>query len=111
MAFGERLLRRMQLAVFGEAFDGHHVGTIGLHSKQGAGFDRTTIDMHGAGAALAGVAADMGAGQIQRVAQEIGEQHAIFNFAAAGLAVYGHFDCCHCCPSLFMQAPQQRGSP
>jgi hypothetical protein len=51
--------------------------------------------MHDAGAALTGVAADMGAGQIQMIAQKVDEQGAVFDVGHRRSAVYRQFDCRH----------------
>ena len=48
--------------------------------------------MDDAGAALARVAADMGAGQAQVLAQELHEQRARLDIAGDGLAVHRHAD-------------------
>jgi hypothetical protein len=42
--------------------------------QRGAALHRLAVDMHDAGAALAGVAADMGAGQAEVFAQELNQQ-------------------------------------
>ena len=61
--FAERFLHRMQRAVGRRrSLDGQHVGALELQREHGAGFHRLAVDMHDAGAALRGVAADMGAG-------------------------------------------------
>ena len=46
------------------------LAAVGLARQHGAGFHRPAVDMDDAGAALAGVAADMGPGQIQVFTQE-----------------------------------------
>ena len=51
--------------------------------------------MHGAAAALAGVAADVSAGESELVAQEIDQQRAVFDLARVFDAVYGDFDFGH----------------
>src|SRR5690606_20256649 len=63
VVLAERLLHGMQLAVAGQALNGRDFGAAGLHREQGAALDRDAVDVNDAGAALAGVAADMGAGQ------------------------------------------------
>ena len=52
------------------------VGAVGLHREDRAGLRAAAVDEDGAGAALAGVAADVRAGQAQLLAQEVDEQHA-----------------------------------
>ena len=63
--------------------------------QHGAGFDRPAVDMDDAGAALAGVAADMGAGQVQIFAQEMDEEGPVLDLGRDGLAVHRQFDCRH----------------
>ena len=69
-----------------------HLGALGLDGKDGAGLHRLAVDMDDAGAALAGVAADMGAGHAEMLAQELDQQRARLDLAGDGLAVDGHGD-------------------
>src|SRR5262249_51469409 len=62
------------------AFDGANPGALDLHRQREARARRHTIDLYGAGAADAVLAADMGAGHSEPVAQEIGQQHARLGF-------------------------------
>ena len=91
----ERGLHRVQLVPLCDAFDGGDVGAVGLSDEHRAGFDRPAVDVHDTGAALAGVAADMGAGQIQMVAQQMDEEGSILDIGLDRLAVYRQFDCRH----------------
>ena len=86
----ERLLHRMKLAVPGKPLDRRHRAAVDLNRKQAAGFDGLAVDMNDASAALAGVAADMCAGQFQLFAQEIDEQGPFFNIRGDGRAVHRH---------------------
>src|SRR5215471_5521594 len=70
----EGFLHRMQLAVLSQAFDGHDGGAVGLHGQDRAGLDRVAVHQHRAGAALARIAADVGSGQTQRLAQEMRQE-------------------------------------
>src|SRR3546814_15280833 len=65
----------------GEAFDGGDRGALGLGGQHGAGLDAATIDMDDAGAALAGVAAHMGAGHAENVSQRLDQKRARFDIA------------------------------
>ena len=61
----EAFLQRVQRAVGrGHAFDGADLGAVRLHGEHGAGLHRFAIEIDGAGAAMAGVAADMRAGEV-----------------------------------------------
>ena len=89
----EHLLHRMQRAVGrGEALDRGDRGAVRLQRQHGAGLHRYAVDMHDAGAALAGVAADMGAGQPQLLAQQFHQQRAALDLDRMLLAVHrqGH---------------------
>src|SRR5882757_11309983 len=72
MVFAERLLHWMQRrAVGGKTLDGLDLMPVSHDRQRGTGFDRLAIEMHDAGTALRGVAADMGAGQPQILAQKL----------------------------------------
>src|SRR5665213_3631563 len=64
----------MQLAVFGHALDGGQALSFGLDCEHRAALDRLAIDEDGAGAALAGVTADVRSGQADDIAQVVHEQ-------------------------------------
>ena len=59
-----------------EAFDGGDAGAVAGHGIGDAGARRHAVEQQRAGAANAVLAAEMGAGQIEVVAQEIGEMGA-----------------------------------
>ena len=90
VVLAERRLHRVQLAVLGEALDRDHLGAVGLHREHGAGLDRAAVDVDHAGAALAGVAADMGAGEAEMLAQELDQERARLDLARHRLAVDLH---------------------
>ena len=58
----------------GQALDGGDFTAIGLGSQHIAGLDRLPVFEDGAGAALGGVAADVGAGQVQMLTQYLHEE-------------------------------------
>ena len=90
VVFAEGVLHRVQGAVgLGDALDGQHLGALALHGEDGAALDRLAVDVHDAGAALAGVAADMRAGQSQFLAQQLHEQGAALDLGRGLLAVHG----------------------
>jgi hypothetical protein len=60
---------------------------VRLHREHGAGFHRLAIHMHDAGAALAGVATHMRAGQANLVAQQLDQQGAFLDSNRLTLAV------------------------
>ena len=70
----EGALQRRQRAVgAGEALDRRHRAAVALADGDDARADLLAVEQHGAGAAVAGVAADLGAGQAELVAQRVGE--------------------------------------
>ena len=65
---------------------------FGLDREHGAGLHRLAVEIDGAGAAMAGVAADMRAGDVELVAQEVDEQGSRLDQRFDGLAVDLHGD-------------------
>ena len=65
----EGLLQRMQFAVARQALDGGYLGAFLHHRQRQAGIDPPPVDQNGARAALSVVAALLGAGQVEMVAQ------------------------------------------
>ena len=65
---------------------------VRLHRQHQAGARRAAVEQDGAGAADAVLAAEMGAGQAELVAQEIGERHPHFDLFLVALAVDGQRD-------------------
>ena len=88
----EGFLDRGEFAVLGQALDGGNVGAVGLHCKRGAGLHGIAVHLDYAGAALAGVAADFGAGEVQGLAQEVNQQRAGFHLGGTGTAIHGQRD-------------------
>jgi hypothetical protein len=58
----------VQLAVLGQAFDGRDLAALRLKRQHRAALDRLAVDVDDAGAALAGVAADVGPGEMEMLA-------------------------------------------
>src|SRR5258708_28165113 len=79
----EALLHGVQLAVPGKALDGGHLAAVGLDREERAGLHRPSVEPYRAGAALAGVAAHVGAGEAQRFAEIKDEQQAGRHLALA----------------------------
>ena len=88
----ERRLHGMERVAVGHALDGEHVRALRLDREHGAGLHALAVDVHVARPALAGVAADMGAGEAEIVAQKLDEQGAGGDLARHLLAVDGHAD-------------------
>ena len=72
----ERLLERRQLTVGGEPLDRRDLGALGLHREHHAALHRLAVDVDGAGAAVARVAADVRPGETEVVAEEVDEEPA-----------------------------------
>ena len=80
-------LHRMQLVRRAQAFDGGDLGALVHHRQRQAGVDAPAVDDHRAGAALAVVAALLGAGQVQVLAQRVEQRGAGVEFELVALAV------------------------
>src|SRR3954471_5118047 len=89
----ERLLQRMQLVVGRrESFDGLDLRAVGLDREQHAALDQRAVVDHRARAAVAGVAADVAAGQVEVVADEVDQEAPRLHLALVRLAVHRHGD-------------------
>src|SRR5512143_1448762 len=91
----EPLLDRIERRVLFQALDGHHLAAVGLHRQHGTALHRLAVEQYGAGAAVAGVAADVGARHAQRFANEVHQQQAGLDLRRARRAVHGHRDLVH----------------
>src|SRR5215468_1538035 len=96
MLFPERLLHRMQRADAAERLDCLDAGAVGLHCQAEAGPGGETVEKHRAGSANAVLAADMGAGQTELVAEKVAQQEAWLDAAFIAHAVHGDRDCLCC---------------
>src|SRR6266542_5975769 len=92
--FPEAFLDRMQLAVLGHALDGLHLRALALDGQERTGLHRQAVDVHGAGAALAGVAAHVGAGEPRELPDVVDEEEAGLDVVGILHAVDGHGDGC-----------------
>ena len=88
----EGLLQRIQPTVLEQPFDRLHRTAVHPDRELAARVDRLAVDEHRAGAALAAIAADLGAGEAEVVAQRLGEGPAIFDPQGARRPVHGHLD-------------------
>ena len=68
------------------------LGAVGLDGEHRARLGAAPVDVDGARAAVAGVAAGVGAGEPERVAQEVDEEEARLDVGLARLAVDGDRD-------------------
>ena len=90
VALHEALLHRVELAVLLEALDRADLVAAGHRGEHGAGLHRLAVQPDHAGAAVAGVAAPVRAGQAEVVAQEVHEQQPALDLAGDLVAVDGH---------------------
>ena len=88
VVLAEGRLHGVQVGALGEALDGRHDRGLTLDREDRAGLHRLPVQVDHAGAALAGVAADMGAGEAQVLAQELHEQRARVDVGGDGLTVH-----------------------
>src|SRR5438105_7384981 len=84
---GEGLLELRQLVLFGQALDGLDRGAVGLHREQHAALHERPVEDDAARAAVAGIAADVRAGQVEVVADQVDEQAPGLDLALVGGAV------------------------
>jgi hypothetical protein len=71
VAVDESRLQGMETGVIGQALDGGHMVAVVGDGEGEAAVDTTATDEHGAGAALAVVAALLGAGQAELLAEQV----------------------------------------
>src|SRR5439155_20957359 len=91
--FAEGGLQRVELVGGGrEAFDGRQLSAVRLHREHQAGAHRLAVEQHGAGAAHAVLAADVGAGEPQVLAQEVAQEEPRLDVAPVLDPVDGHVD-------------------
>src|SRR5262249_38299577 len=83
----ERGLHRVEQAVLRQPLDGGDVRPLGLAHQHLAALHPLPVDHHHAGAALAGVAADVGPGEPEVLAQELHEERAWLDVDGPGLTV------------------------
>ena len=89
----ERSLQWVQLACrTGEGFNGLEFVSVGLDGKHDASADSLTVEQNRARTTDAVLAADVGAGEPELLADEIAQQQARFDFALMANAVDGEVD-------------------
>ena len=82
----------MQLITVGEALDSAQLGAAGLHREHEAGTHCFAVHEDRAGAAYAMLAAEMSAGEIQLLSDEIRQRHPYFDQTFIGSSVGRNFD-------------------
>src|ERR1700704_359260 len=88
----ERVLQAAELSVLAQTFDCGHLAARHLGCKHQAGIDGAAIGQDGAGTTLAGIAALLGPGEFQIVADEVQQGGAFDGINLALDSVHGHLD-------------------
>jgi len=92
MLLVETFLQGMQFAILLQAFNGHELAAMRLHSEHGAGFGSFAVDEDGTGAATGRITTNVGAGQVQDITQPVYEEQARFDVALVDGAIDGGAD-------------------
>jgi len=95
-------------AVRVQSLDGGDRPALGLGGADEAGANWRAIEQHGTGAAIAGIAADLCALQLQRLAQHMAQPVAGPRRDLNGFAVHGHFQSAAHAKSLAAQSSRAR---
>src|SRR5579864_4269549 len=88
----EALLQRVELRALGQALNSLYVRPVRLDSEERARFDGDTVQDDSAGAAIGGVAADVGAREVQVLPEKMNQQESRFNLRCVGLTIYRQAD-------------------
>src|SRR3970040_2043291 len=91
----ERLLQRRQRAIPCQPLDGDDLGPVRLNGEEGARADGDAVEPNGARPADAVLAPDVGSGEPETTADEIGEEEARFDGLVVPAPVDGHLDLAH----------------
>ena len=83
----EALLQRMELSILEKSFDGKELGSVSLHGKHRARLDRLSVENDGASAAIAGIAADVRAGEPQHLPDEMNQEQPGFDIGLSLTAI------------------------
>src|SRR5262249_22074914 len=108
---GEGLLHGMQPAALRDPLDRKNLLLVTLDGKDRARFYRLPVQVHRAGAALPGVPAEVGAGEMQSVAEKMRQQRSRFHLALHPAAVDLYRDRARLhCTLTFSSCPRKRAS-
>src|SRR5690606_14142529 len=88
----EALLHGVQLAARGDRLDGLQRSPVGLHREHGAALRGAPVEHDRTGPAAGRVAADVGAGELQVLADEVHQQRARLDLAFDLLSVHRQTD-------------------
>src|SRR5262249_29730773 len=88
----ERGLHRVQTAAIGQAFDGGNARAFGLHGQREARVHPATVDVDRAGAALPVIAALLGSGEAEPLAQGVEQGDARLERQSMLLPVDAQYD-------------------
>src|SRR5918992_2640611 len=79
----------MEVVARAEALDRGHLGAVRLGGEDRAALNGLAVQVHGAGAAVRGVAPDVRAGKSELVAQPVDEEESRLDLRVAPLTVDG----------------------
>src|SRR5215468_51461 len=88
----EAFLEGMELAVLLEPLHRHDLPAVGLHSEYRAGLHGPAVEENGAGAAVAGIAADVRTCEPKDLPDQVHEEETRLDVRLELLAVDGHLD-------------------
>jgi hypothetical protein len=89
MTLAEGRLHRVQFAIVTQAFDRSDLGALRLNGQDRAGFDGASIQMHGTGAALSGIATHVGSGEMQLITDQLDQKGPGINVDLNGTPIHG----------------------
>jgi len=95
VVFLEGGLHRMQLAILRQTFNGGDLRAVSLNRQHRTGFDTISVNMDGAGTALAGITTNVSAGQSEIFTDKLNEQGVGRNIGANLFPVHRHVNGCH----------------
>ncbi len=107
----ERVLERRERRIIRERLHRLHARAVGLHGEQAAAAHRDAVEPHGAGAADAVLAADMGSGEPEPVSEEVGEEKTRLDVLDDDLAVDGDGDLGHAVRSQARRSARSTSVP
>ena len=102
VAFPKTFLNRVQIAVRRKTFDRRDIRSVCLHREHGARFHGQTVKQDSARAANRSLTANVRAGESERIAQVMHEQHARLDFSSVIDTIDVNTD------SLFHELPRFR---
>jgi hypothetical protein len=85
----EGRLHRMQFAIVAQPFDRGDLGALRLDGQDRASLNGASIQMHGTGAALSGIATHVGSGEMQLITDQLDQKGPGINVDLNGTPIHG----------------------